>query len=42
MAGDKGGDAVMITPPFIIGDAEIEFIATTLRAAVEDIRAVVM
>jgi adenosylmethionine-8-amino-7-oxononanoate aminotransferase len=42
MAGDKGGDAVMITPPFIIGDAEIEFIATTLRAALEDIRAVVM
>jgi len=42
MAGDQGGDAVMITPPFIIGDAEIEFIATTLQAALEDIRAVVM
>lgn len=31
MAGDRGGDAVMIAPPFVIGDAEVEFIATTLR-----------
>jgi adenosylmethionine-8-amino-7-oxononanoate aminotransferase len=31
MAGDRGGDAIMIAPPFVIGDAEVEFIATTLR-----------
>jgi adenosylmethionine-8-amino-7-oxononanoate aminotransferase len=31
MAGDQGGDAVMIAPPFVIGDSEVEFIVTTLR-----------
>lgn len=31
MAGDQGGDAVMVAPPFVIGDTEVEFIATTLR-----------
>ncbi len=31
MAGEQGGDAIMIAPPFVIGDAEVEFIAATLR-----------
>ena len=31
MAGEQGGDAVMVAPPFVIGDTEVEFIATTLR-----------
>lgn len=31
MAGDRGGDAIMIAPPFVIGDEEVEFIAATLR-----------
>ena len=38
MAGKAGGDAIMITPPFIIGDEEIEFIIRTAHAALEDIR----
>jgi len=33
MAGPAGGDAIMITPPFVIGDDEIGFITRTLRAA---------
>ena len=37
MAGKAGGDAMMITPPFIIGDAEIEFIIRTARAALDEI-----
>ena len=31
MAGEQGGDAIMVAPPFVIGDTEVEFIATTLR-----------
>ncbi|HKD66610.1 MAG TPA: aspartate aminotransferase family protein [Candidatus Binataceae bacterium] len=31
MAGDQGGDAIMIAPPFVIGDSEVELIVTTLR-----------
>jgi adenosylmethionine-8-amino-7-oxononanoate aminotransferase len=38
MAGKAGGDAMMITPPFIIGDAEIEFITRTARAALDEIQ----
>ncbi len=38
MAGDRGGDAIMITPPFVIGDSEVEFIVKTVRAALDDIR----
>jgi len=38
MAGKAGGDAMMITPPFIIGDAEIEFIIRTARAALDEIQ----
>ncbi len=36
MAGERGGDAIMVTPPFVIGDEEIEFIAQTLRATLDD------
>jgi adenosylmethionine-8-amino-7-oxononanoate aminotransferase len=38
MAGQGRGDAMMLTPPFIIGDAEIEFVVRTARDALEDIR----
>ncbi len=38
MAGDRGGDALMIAPPFVIGDAEVEFIATTLRRCFDSVR----
>ncbi len=38
MAGPKGGDAVMVTPPFIIGDEEVEFIVRTLRQTLDDVR----
>jgi adenosylmethionine-8-amino-7-oxononanoate aminotransferase len=38
MAGKAGGDAMMITPPFTIGDPEIEFIIRTARAALDEIR----
>jgi adenosylmethionine-8-amino-7-oxononanoate aminotransferase len=38
LAGKAGGDAMMITPPFIIGDPEIEFITRTARAALDEIR----
>jgi len=37
MAGESGGDAIMIAPPFVIGDAEVDFIVRTLRAALDDI-----
>jgi adenosylmethionine-8-amino-7-oxononanoate aminotransferase len=37
MAGPAGGDAVMITPPFVIGDDEIGFITRTLRAAFDEV-----
>ncbi len=38
MAGKAGGDAMMITPPFIIGDEEIELIIRTARAALDEIQ----
>jgi len=38
MAGSGRGDAMMLTPPFVIGDPEIEFIVRTARDALEDIR----
>ncbi len=38
MAGPAlGGDAVMITPPFIIGLPEIEYIVTNLRSALDEV-----
>lgn len=38
MAGDGAGDTAMITPPFVIGEEEVEFIVTTLKAAIDDVR----
>jgi adenosylmethionine-8-amino-7-oxononanoate aminotransferase len=32
-----GGDAVMVTPPFVIGTEEIEYIASRLRATLDDV-----
>ena len=32
-----GGDAVMVTPPFVIGTAEIEYIVSRLRATLDDV-----
>ncbi len=37
MAGERGGDAIMIAPPFVIGDGEVDFIVQTVRAALDDI-----
>jgi adenosylmethionine-8-amino-7-oxononanoate aminotransferase len=37
MAGKIGGDAMMITPPFTIGDAEIEHIIVCARGALDEI-----
>jgi adenosylmethionine-8-amino-7-oxononanoate aminotransferase len=39
MAGNGGGDAMMITPPFVIGDPEIEFIVRTARESLDEVRA---
>ena len=38
MAGNGAGDAMMLTPPFVIGDPEIEFIVRTAHDALEEIR----
>lgn len=38
MAGREGGDALMITPPFVIGEAEVDFIVRTVRDALDDVR----
>jgi adenosylmethionine-8-amino-7-oxononanoate aminotransferase len=35
MAGEQGGDALMVAPPFVIGDTEVEFIAKTLRQSAD-------
>jgi len=37
MAAEQGGDAVMIAPPFVIGDAEIELITTALRQSFDSV-----
>jgi adenosylmethionine-8-amino-7-oxononanoate aminotransferase len=37
MAGAAGGDAMMIAPPFVIGDKEVEFIVNTARAALDEV-----
>jgi adenosylmethionine-8-amino-7-oxononanoate aminotransferase len=37
MAGKAGGDAMMITPPFIIGDQEIDHIIKITRGALDEI-----
>jgi adenosylmethionine-8-amino-7-oxononanoate aminotransferase len=38
MAGPAGGDAMMITPPFIVTDNDIDFIVGTARAALDDVK----
>ena len=38
MAGPAGGDAIMITPPFIVNDNDIDFIVNTARAALDDVK----
>jgi adenosylmethionine-8-amino-7-oxononanoate aminotransferase len=38
MAGPAlGGDAVMVTPPLIIGEAEVEYIVRNLRLALDEV-----
>jgi adenosylmethionine-8-amino-7-oxononanoate aminotransferase len=37
MAGKAGGDAVMVTPPFVIDDADIAYIVDNLRAAMDEV-----
>jgi adenosylmethionine-8-amino-7-oxononanoate aminotransferase len=32
-----GGDAVMVTPPFVINGDEIEYIVSHLRATLDDV-----
>jgi adenosylmethionine-8-amino-7-oxononanoate aminotransferase len=32
-----GGDAVMVTPPFVIGEDEIGYIVSRLRATLDDV-----
>jgi adenosylmethionine-8-amino-7-oxononanoate aminotransferase len=39
MAGKAGGDGVMLTPPFVIGGSEVEFIVRNLRAALDEVQA---
>ena len=38
MAGPAGGDAMMITPPFIVNDNDIDFIVNTARAALDEVK----
>ncbi len=38
MAGPAGGDTIMITPPFIVNDNDIDFIVNTARAALDDVK----
>ena len=37
MAGKAGGDAVMVTPPFVIDEADIGYIVQNLRAALDEV-----
>jgi adenosylmethionine-8-amino-7-oxononanoate aminotransferase len=37
MAGAAGGDGIMITPPFVIGPAEIGYIVENLRIALDEV-----
>jgi adenosylmethionine-8-amino-7-oxononanoate aminotransferase len=39
MAGKAGGDGVMITPPFVIGEPEIDYIIHNLRSALDEVNA---
>jgi adenosylmethionine-8-amino-7-oxononanoate aminotransferase len=37
MAGKAGGDAVMVTPPFVIEDSDIGYIVRNLSAALDEV-----
>ena len=37
MAGSAGGDAVMVTPPFVIGSPEVDYIVSNLRTALSEV-----
>jgi adenosylmethionine-8-amino-7-oxononanoate aminotransferase len=37
MAGTAGGDAVMVTPPFVIDDSDISYIVRNLRSALDEV-----
>jgi len=39
MAGKEGGDGVMVTPPFVIGPPEIDYIVRKLRTALDEVHA---
>jgi adenosylmethionine-8-amino-7-oxononanoate aminotransferase len=39
MAGRAGGDGVMVTPPFVIGQPEIDYIVDKLRTALDEVQA---
>jgi adenosylmethionine-8-amino-7-oxononanoate aminotransferase len=37
MAGKAGGDAVMVTPPFVIDESDISYIVRNLRSALDEV-----
>jgi adenosylmethionine-8-amino-7-oxononanoate aminotransferase len=39
MAGKAGGDGVMVTPPFVIEDDDIDYIVRNLRTALDEVHA---
>ena len=39
MAGEAGGDGVMVTPPFVIAPPEIDYIVRNLSAALDEVHA---
>jgi adenosylmethionine-8-amino-7-oxononanoate aminotransferase len=39
MAAGGAGDALMVAPPFVIGEPEVEFIAQTLHASIQEVQA---
>jgi adenosylmethionine-8-amino-7-oxononanoate aminotransferase len=39
MAGKAGGDGLMVTPPFVIEDADIGYIVRNLRTALDEVHA---
>jgi adenosylmethionine-8-amino-7-oxononanoate aminotransferase len=38
MAGNGRGDGMIFSPPFVVGDSEIEFMVRTARDALDEIR----
>jgi len=39
MAGRAGGDGVMVTPPFVVGEPEVEYIVQNLLTAFDEVHA---